>query len=241
MPPHSAETCYSDMHVSSQDAFAGDDRRSRRGLKAASAPTPLDRAGLDQLTRNRQTHMCVSRHRGDVGMVAAKKNKGTVGVIGLGIMGGAFAKNLAAAGWRVIGYDISAARRREAQRAGVEIATQRRRRRRRSADHPHQPAQAAGPDGHRARNRRRQAQAQADRGNEHLRNFRQGKSRARAAQGRPCDARLPGQRHRLAGQDPRPGVLRQRRQGQRSSGSSRCSRPSAAASTTSAPSAMAAR
>jgi putative dehydrogenase len=55
-------------------------------------------------------------------MVAAKKNKGTVGVIGLGIMGGAFARNLAAAGWRVIGYDISAARRREAQRAGVEIA-----------------------------------------------------------------------------------------------------------------------
>jgi 3-hydroxyisobutyrate dehydrogenase-like beta-hydroxyacid dehydrogenase len=60
-------------------------------------------------------------------MVAAKKstkkNKGTVGVIGLGIMGGAFARNLAAAGWRVIGYDISAAARREAQRAGVEIAS----------------------------------------------------------------------------------------------------------------------
>ena len=56
-------------------------------------------------------------------MVAAKKNKGTVGVIGLGIMGGAFAKNLAAAGWCVVGYDISAARRREAQRAGVEIAS----------------------------------------------------------------------------------------------------------------------
>jgi L-threonate 2-dehydrogenase len=55
-------------------------------------------------------------------MVAAKKNKGTVGVVGLGIMGGAFARNLAAAGWRVVGYDISAARRREAQRAGVEIA-----------------------------------------------------------------------------------------------------------------------
>jgi L-threonate 2-dehydrogenase len=54
--------------------------------------------------------------------MAAKKSKGTVGVIGLGIMGGAFAKNLAAAGWRVIGYDISAAARRTAQRAGVEIA-----------------------------------------------------------------------------------------------------------------------
>ncbi len=55
-------------------------------------------------------------------MVAAKRSKGTVGIIGLGIMGGAFAKNLAQAGWRVIGYDISAARRREAARAGVEIA-----------------------------------------------------------------------------------------------------------------------
>jgi len=54
---------------------------------------------------------------------STKKNKGTVGVIGLGIMGGAFARNLAAAGWRVVGFDISAARRREAQRAGVEIAS----------------------------------------------------------------------------------------------------------------------
>jgi L-threonate 2-dehydrogenase len=54
--------------------------------------------------------------------MAAGKSKGTVGVIGLGIMGGAFAKNLARAGWRVVGYDINAARRRDAQRAGVEIA-----------------------------------------------------------------------------------------------------------------------
>jgi 3-hydroxyisobutyrate dehydrogenase-like beta-hydroxyacid dehydrogenase len=50
----------------------------------------------------------------------AKSKK--VGVIGLGIMGGAFASNLAAAGWDVIGSDIIAARRREAQKAGVRIA-----------------------------------------------------------------------------------------------------------------------
>lgn len=56
-------------------------------------------------------------------MAAGKKNNGTVGVIGLGIMGGAFAKNLAAAGWRVVGYDISAAARRAAKAAGVEIAS----------------------------------------------------------------------------------------------------------------------
>ncbi|MGH6725938.1 MAG: NAD(P)-dependent oxidoreductase [Pseudolabrys sp.] len=55
-------------------------------------------------------------------MAGVKNKKGTIGVIGLGIMGAAFAENLAAAGWRVIGYDISAARRRAAQRAGVKIA-----------------------------------------------------------------------------------------------------------------------
>jgi len=52
----------------------------------------------------------------------ARKTKVTVGVIGLGIMGGSFAKNLVAAGWRVIGYDISAAKCQEAQGAGVELA-----------------------------------------------------------------------------------------------------------------------
>jgi len=52
----------------------------------------------------------------------AKKKKGAVGVIGLGIMGGAFAENLHAAGWRVIGYDIAPARRRALGRIGIEIA-----------------------------------------------------------------------------------------------------------------------
>jgi 3-hydroxyisobutyrate dehydrogenase-like beta-hydroxyacid dehydrogenase len=54
---------------------------------------------------------------------ARRSAKGrTVGVIGLGIMGGAFARNLVDAGWRVVGYDIDAARRKELARAGVEIA-----------------------------------------------------------------------------------------------------------------------
>ena len=52
----------------------------------------------------------------------AARKKGTVGIIGLGIMGGAFAKNLVAAGWRVVGYDTNPARRREATRAGVKLA-----------------------------------------------------------------------------------------------------------------------
>jgi putative dehydrogenase len=52
----------------------------------------------------------------------AKKQKGVVGIVGLGIMGGAFANNLRAAGWRVIGYDLDPKRRRALGRAGIEIA-----------------------------------------------------------------------------------------------------------------------
>jgi 3-hydroxyisobutyrate dehydrogenase-like beta-hydroxyacid dehydrogenase len=47
---------------------------------------------------------------------------GPIGIIGLGIMGGAFARNLVAGGWRVIGYDIEPGRTAEARTAGVEIA-----------------------------------------------------------------------------------------------------------------------
>src|SRR5258706_6938865 len=48
--------------------------------------------------------------------------KSKVGIVGLGIMGGAFARNIVAAGWRVTGYDIDANRRRAMARAGIEIA-----------------------------------------------------------------------------------------------------------------------
>ena len=50
-----------------------------------------------------------------------RKNKGAVGVVGLGIMGGAYATHLIAAGWRVVGFDTDPARRKEAARAGVEV------------------------------------------------------------------------------------------------------------------------
>ena len=53
-------------------------------------------------------------------MPRAKKH--SVGIIGLGIMGGAFAQNLVAAGWGVIGYDTAPARRRAMAKRGVEIA-----------------------------------------------------------------------------------------------------------------------
>ncbi|MDP2331606.1 MAG: NAD(P)-dependent oxidoreductase [Reyranella sp.] len=46
----------------------------------------------------------------------------TVGIVGLGIMGGAIARNLVERGWRVIGFDIDAARCAELALAGVTIA-----------------------------------------------------------------------------------------------------------------------
>ena len=52
---------------------------------------------------------------------AKKSGKGTVGIVGLGIMGGAFARLLKKAGWRVVGYDISAARRLAAKDRGIAI------------------------------------------------------------------------------------------------------------------------
>jgi L-threonate 2-dehydrogenase len=51
----------------------------------------------------------------------AGKRKDPVGVIGLGIMGGAYATNLTAAGWRVVGFDIDPARRKQMARGGVGI------------------------------------------------------------------------------------------------------------------------
>src|ERR1700692_4655314 len=51
----------------------------------------------------------------------ASANKGTVCIIGLGIMGGAFAQNLLAAGFQVIGYDVASDRRRALAQAGAEI------------------------------------------------------------------------------------------------------------------------
>jgi 3-hydroxyisobutyrate dehydrogenase-like beta-hydroxyacid dehydrogenase len=49
--------------------------------------------------------------------------KGPVGVIGLGIMGGAIARNLAAASWQVVGYDIDADRCSQAVAAGASLGT----------------------------------------------------------------------------------------------------------------------
>ncbi len=47
--------------------------------------------------------------------------KGAVGIVGLGIMGGAIARNLHARGWRVFGFDTDKARCAELRAAGIEI------------------------------------------------------------------------------------------------------------------------
>jgi 3-hydroxyisobutyrate dehydrogenase-like beta-hydroxyacid dehydrogenase len=47
--------------------------------------------------------------------------KGRVGVIGLGTMGGAIARNLSERGWAVVGYDVSPRRIAEAEAAGVQV------------------------------------------------------------------------------------------------------------------------
>jgi L-threonate 2-dehydrogenase len=59
--------------------------------------------------------------KNDSKQMAVSKNN-AVGVVGLGIMGGAFAENLAAAGWRVIGYDVAPERRHALKRKGIAIA-----------------------------------------------------------------------------------------------------------------------
>jgi 3-hydroxyisobutyrate dehydrogenase-like beta-hydroxyacid dehydrogenase len=46
----------------------------------------------------------------------------TIGIVGLGIMGGAFARNLVAAGFHVVGFDIDPVARRAARKAGAELA-----------------------------------------------------------------------------------------------------------------------
>src|SRR6478736_4545030 len=68
----------------------------------------------------RCVHLPHKKRRG--GIMSAATPKGQVGIIGLGIMGGAIAKNLSAAGWQVIGFDIAKDRCDEAKAAGVEIA-----------------------------------------------------------------------------------------------------------------------
>jgi 3-hydroxyisobutyrate dehydrogenase-like beta-hydroxyacid dehydrogenase len=48
--------------------------------------------------------------------------KGVAGIVGLGIMGGAMARNLTKAGWEIVGFDIDTGARARAADAGVKLA-----------------------------------------------------------------------------------------------------------------------
>ncbi len=96
-----------------------------RNLQLCSvARKPLDRSNLlgdcyrtiKQLRRGRR---CPSIEIG--GWETDRMDK-TVGIIGLGIMGGAIARNLIDRGWHVIGFDIVPARCAELAQANVTIA-----------------------------------------------------------------------------------------------------------------------
>ena len=54
--------------------------------------------------------------------MAISKSKDSVGIVGLGIMGGAFAKNLVGSGWKVVGFDVAVERCADLAKAGVTIA-----------------------------------------------------------------------------------------------------------------------
>ena len=51
--------------------------------------------------------------------MSAASARGAVGMIGLGIMGGAIAKNLKSAGWHVVGFDIDKKRCAAARKFGA--------------------------------------------------------------------------------------------------------------------------
>ena len=81
--------------------------------------------------------------------MSAATPRGQVGVIGLGIMGGAIAKNLAAAGWQVIGFDIAKDRCDEATACRRRDRARCSRGRREGNEHPRQPAEARSAGRHR--------------------------------------------------------------------------------------------
>ena len=143
--------------------------------------------------------------------MSAATPKGQVGVIGLGIMGGAIAKNLAAAGWQVIGFDIDeralrggegrGRRDREDAAAVAAKATNI------LVSLPKPEALTATVDALVAC----EAAAPRDRRAFDLLDRRQDAGRGGAARGGSRDARLPALRHRRAGANRRPRRLCERR------------------------------
>ena len=143
--------------------------------------------------------------------MSPKKSNKTVGVIGLGIMGGSFSRNLVAAGWRVVGFDIDAGKRRELAKAGVEIVGGAKAV---AAAAPIIITSLPKPEALIATAKAIAAAGLPRRIIAECSTFTiedKEKAEKSAARRRPRHARLPGERHRLAGQDRRSRDLRQRR------------------------------
>src|SRR5665213_1861915 len=82
--------------------------------KPSCMAVPLVGAGALACVARGCQRICVQQQGRDV-------VQNTVGIIGLGIMGGAMARNLVAAGWHVSGHDVDAARCAELAAVGVKI------------------------------------------------------------------------------------------------------------------------
>src|ERR1043166_5181949 len=93
---------------------------SRSAIAAPMRPRPAIPICISALRCVRLGPAAHKTRAGDI--MSEAKPKGQVGIVGLGIMGGAIAKNLSAAGWQVIGHDIVKDRCEEAKAAGVTIA-----------------------------------------------------------------------------------------------------------------------
>ncbi len=138
--------------------------------------------------------------------------QGTVGVVGLGIMGGAFARNLIADGWTVIGYDPDITRSAEARAAGVELVHSARSAGRDRERHHHQPADCARSARYRRSHRPHRRRPAHSRRGEHDCTRRQDEVPGDPGKSRAHCARLPGVWNRRAGRRQGPRRLRQRRQ-----------------------------
>ena len=107
-----------------------------------------------------------------------------VGVIGLGIMGGAMARNLKDAGWRVVGFDTDAARCAALAEAGIDDRDGCRRGGAGGAAAAVQPAEAGRAGRDRRGDRRRRPAAPHRRRDQHLHARGQAGGRGRAARRR---------------------------------------------------------
>ena len=124
----------------------------------------------------------------------------TVGIIGLGIMGGAIARNLVERGWAVVGFDTEPARRSELELAGVTIVDGAGAVASRAHDDHDEPAQRRCRQCRRHGNCRLWPAAAYRHRTQHADHSRQASFQGHSRTCRPHCARLSAQRNRRPGQ-----------------------------------------